>query len=65
MTLFSFELTEESTAELTALSGCIQNKTKNMLRYAKFSANNSLGITLLLQKSYFLSVKLCYLCCFS
>lgn len=30
-----------------------------------FSAYSSLGITLLVQKYYFISVKLCYLWCFS
>ena len=36
-----------------------------MLTHAVFSANSSLGITLLEEKYYFMSVKLCYLWYFS
>ena len=36
-----------------------------LLRYAKFSANSSLEITLLVKKCYLMSLKLCYLWYFS
>ena len=42
---------------LSSFLKCFQDTLHTTLRYAKFSANSSLRITLLLQKHYFLTVK--------
>lgn len=42
-----------------------ENVLHIMLWYSRFSANNSVRITLLIQKCYLMPIKLCYICHFS